>query len=331
VYVLKDVVLNVEPDEMEIRAGLASLWSSLSIAKANGIPGNFMHRITLHLQSGYASVPATTRCLFQAGGFSALQNADSFYLTDHSSVFRLKSDSGKGEVYLAPSFFNKPRTVQYNFWTFVLLKLLRPLNFYSLHAAGLVMPSGPGVLVAGPSGSGKSTLALGLIRRGWQYLSDDAVLLHPSSGSIAALALRENFYVDASVGPENSDLTLGSVVPDNDGGQRQEVQLRNTILGLQHTAECIPSLLLFSRIVPEEHSDLIPIDHATALKQLLEASGPQLFDHETMRQHLALLKRLLRQTRSFDLKAGRDLHRNPETLVRLLSDMDARREAWRVS
>ena len=59
-------------------------------------------------------------------------------------------------------FFPKPTMTQANFWCFGLLKLLRPLGIYSLHAAGLASEAGEGVLLVGPSGSGKSTLAIGL-------------------------------------------------------------------------------------------------------------------------------------------------------------------------
>jgi hypothetical protein len=51
--------------------------------------------------------------------------------------------------------------LQRNFWAFGLLKLLRPLGFFSLHAAGVVSGHGRGLLINGRPGSGKSTLALG--------------------------------------------------------------------------------------------------------------------------------------------------------------------------
>jgi Coenzyme PQQ synthesis protein D (PqqD) len=50
----------------------------------------------------------------------------------------------------------------------------------ALHAAALV--SGDGVLLlAGRSGSGKSTLSAALLSAGWQYLSDDTVLITPNA------------------------------------------------------------------------------------------------------------------------------------------------------
>jgi hypothetical protein len=187
------------------------------------------------------------------------------------------------------------------------------------------------MLVTGPSGSGKSTLALGLIRHGWGYLSDDAILLRPLSDSIHALALRDHFYLDASAAVRNRDLPLGRAVPDNDGGQRRRILLEETPFGGQRIKECSPRLLLFSRIVHEESSSVIPLGPGKALKHLLEASGPQLFDRVTMEQHLEVLKLLLKQTMSFELRAGLDVYRDPMTLVRLLGRVKRKEATWLVS
>lgn len=50
----------------------------------------------------------------------------------------------------------------------------------ALHAAGLGVAGGA-LLLAGRSGSGKSVLAAALVEAGWDYLSDDTVLLVPRS------------------------------------------------------------------------------------------------------------------------------------------------------
>ena len=59
-----------------------------------------------------------------------------------------------------------------------------------------------------------------------------------------------------------------------------------------------------------------------ALKNLLTESGPQMFDHFTMAQHVEVLKTLLSQTKTYELQAGLDLHRDPLTLERLLAQAE---------
>lgn len=46
----------------------------------------------------------------------------------------------------------------------------------ALHAAAVIR-DGAAVLIPGPAGSGKTTLAAGLLRDGWRYLTDEAVVI----------------------------------------------------------------------------------------------------------------------------------------------------------
>ena len=138
-------------------------------------------------------IPPNGREVLRADGFVGFEADDEFYLTDGSSLFHLLPRKGEGYARLAPSFSVKPKLAQTNFWCFGLLKLLRPLGVYSLHAAALAATDGAGLLLIGAPGSGKSTLAIGLIRQGWRYLSDDAVLLRDGWRGIEALPLPEEF------------------------------------------------------------------------------------------------------------------------------------------
>jgi len=56
----------------------------------------------------------------------------------------------------------------------------RRREFLQVHAATLTW-NGQGVLFPGQSGSGKSTLAVGLLSRGWKYLSDEFALISPET------------------------------------------------------------------------------------------------------------------------------------------------------
>ncbi len=192
-------------------------------------------------------------------GLRGLENGNEFYLTDGASLLRLEPRMGRGEAWLAPSFFLKPPLVRQNFWVFALLKLLRPAGIYGLHAAGLVAEDGKGVLVVGRSGSGKSTLAIALVRSGWRYLSDDAVLLRSRPEGVEALALRRHFYVVSAEAGDYADVPLGEERPDNGGGFRRRVGVE-TSYAAQRVAACTPRVLLFSRVAPEEHSAVFPLD-----------------------------------------------------------------------
>lgn len=71
----------------------------------------------------------------------------------------------------------------------ILLWLLHGHNLYGLHANGIVK-NGAGILLVGDAGSGKTTISLSLIVQGWNYLSDDVVLLARDSCGSAARAFQ---------------------------------------------------------------------------------------------------------------------------------------------
>ncbi len=251
-------------------------------------------------------------------GFQGLAVEHEFYLTEGSSLLHLQLERGQGYAHLAPNFAARPTRIQRAFWTFGLLKLLRPLGAYWLHAAGVVSREGVGVLIIGPSGSGKSTLTIGLIRQGWSYLSDDALLLRRQPDGIAALAWRRHASVDAAAAAAYADLPLSEVTTDPAGKPKRRVTIDEVYPG-QLVADCLPQVLLFSRIVPHAPSAVVPLDRPTALKQLLSESGLALFDSATMPQHLEILTHLLQQATPYELRAGLDLDQKPGRLIQLLA------------
>ncbi|HVH25697.1 MAG TPA: hypothetical protein VM818_03020 [Vicinamibacterales bacterium] len=342
VYTFHDLSLHVEPAELETRADLARLWAHLSWDLASeAIPKPVGRlRIRLHEQGG--KVPSAARLVLRTESFCGFEQDEDFFLSDGESLFHLVLSRAQGDAYLAPSFFSKPAVLRDNFWSFGLVKLLRPFGLYTLHAAGLMTPDGEGLLVVGPSDSGKTTLALGLVRNGWHFLSDDAVLLsragQPStvdelgreSKEVVARALRAHFYIDSAAASTHRDVQLGREVDDGVGGRRRRVFMTNAY-ARQKMSACVPRMLLFSKIVPQERSQLIRLNEVTAFTSLLDASGRQTFDRRTMASQLDLLKRLVRQAASYELRAGRDMHADSSRLIPLLKQADRNGGPWRAS
>lgn len=318
-YTLHDLGLEVHQEVTDTAAGLDQLLQDLSCVRTQAVGRAPDLRLTVRRQGPAPGVPPRARQVFQAEGFWGLEHDDAFYLTDGTSLLHLQAQQGHGEAHLSSAFWRTPLLRQRTFWAFGLLKLLRPRGYYSLHAAGLVSPAGQGVLLIGSSGSGKSTLTVGVVRQGWQYLSDDAVLLRLDPAGVAALAFRKPCYVDARAVTASTALPLGEEVPDRWGRPRRLLRLADAYPA-QAIASCRPQGLLFARIVPEAHSTIRPLDGPSALKHLLAQSGPQLFDRRSMAQHLDLLKRLVQQTTSCELLAGKDLYQQPARLGPLLDE-----------
>lgn len=320
-YTFHDLILRTEQEEQCGGEDLDRLLAGLSWVRILPRPAKPDLCLSICSRSNGLRAPPAARELFRADGLCAQQNGDNLYLTDESSLLHLQLARGRGSAFIAPSFFTKPLLLQNNFWAFGLLKLLRPLGLYSLHAAGIVSSEGSGLLVIGPSGSGKSTLAIELTRRGWRYLSDDAVLLRFHGEAIEALALRKHFYIDADAAVSPGEIPLGEKIPDRTGRTRRRVCLED-VHSAQYMASCLPRVLLFSRIVPDAHSSLLRLAPIHALRRLLAGSGPQLFDRATMPRHLEVLKRLIQQSAAYELRAGIDLYHDPMTLTRLLNEAE---------
>jgi hypothetical protein len=265
-------------------------------------------------------LPETACRMFQAEGFWGFEHGDDCYFTDGISQWRLQLRQGQGEAWLGPGFSEKPAHLRRRFWAFGVLKLLRPLGVFSLHAAAVVSSDGRGILIVGAPGSGKSTLALGLLRRGWSYLTDDAVFLRQRSDGVEALVCRQDAYINAEDAVRYGDLPWGEAVPD--GAGRYKLRLcPGAAYPDQIVLRYLPRVVLVAHISNGRQTLLRPLDRVQCLRQLLAQSGPQLFDRPTMGAQLEVLARLLHQADIYELQAGWDLYEDPLILQDLLSQV----------
>ena len=315
------VDLTIEPADLAETVGLHRLCASLGSGPTTGAPGNGNRSATLRLHTHRHSVPPGATIRYDTRDFVIFDDTNGSYVSDGSSTLHIRADQSQAEAYLDDSFHRKPRGLQWQFWSFGILTLLRPLGYFSLHAAAIVLPGGPGTLIIGPSGSGKSTLAIGLIAAGGGYLSDDAVLLCQRGQGVHALTLRTQFYVDGSAASSYPNVRLGQETIDAAGGVRRQFHIDEQYAD-RRVAELRPGLLLFPTIVDAQRSTIAKLDPPSALQRLLSASGPQLFDRASMARQLALLGCLVRQADAFRLDAGRDLHRRPAAVLDLIPGVE---------
>ncbi len=319
-YALHDLSLVLEHDLAQPPKGLERLLQDMRFVAVEHPVGAPTLRLSVHANSLPVKLPEGGREALSADGFQGVESGDDFLLSDGASSLHIKPASGKAEARVAPAFFAKPRILQRNFWTFALMKLLRAHGVFTLHAAALVSPRSGGLLIVARPGSGKSTLAIGLVRRGWGYLSDDAVLLRREGPRVAALALRRHFYVDAEARERYEDLHPEAAVADPAGEQRHRLDIHR-VFPAQYVSACNPRIVLFPDIDRQRDSALEPLDAAGATNLLLMESGPQLFDRANMAAHLALLRRLVGQCDLFRLRSGPDLHADPGALAGLLQSV----------
>jgi hypothetical protein len=174
--------------------------------------------------------------------------------------------------------------------SFAVCAALRRFGIFELHSAGMVHPeSEEGVLIIGPSGSGKSTLALQLARSGWPYLSDDELLLSFVDGEVETRGFRSFFAVRGAAAGFKSCFEPDTMFPS---GRRLKAS---------------PGVLLFASLSGQQETRLNRLTQTESMARLIRACPWATYDTSIAGANLELLSKLARQTRAFDLHAGRDL------------------------
>src|ERR1700722_8919027 len=160
-------------------------------------------------------VPAGEVCgelVFDAPGLSAIRTDRGYHLQSGGSFLALDLRSGKAAGSLSEAFLKAPPEDQRGLFLFAFLLLLSARSLYGLHAGGALW-EGCGFLIAGASGSGKTTLTCALTRSGWQYLSDDSVLLRRGSSGVEALAFGRPFHCAPAMFRHYPELAGGGPEP----------------------------------------------------------------------------------------------------------------------
>jgi hypothetical protein len=149
---------------------------------------------------------------------------------------------------------------------------LRSLGRYHLHAAALVLPEGPTVLVPALSGSGKSTLATALVLSGAGFLGDDTLFVRRDGDALRLLALPRDFHLtERSAAALGLSDRLDPALLTLAGKGRFDAR---TSFGdrFRSTAPA-PDFILLPRITGEPTTRLLPAGPSAALGALLEASA----------------------------------------------------------
>ncbi|HEX6747811.1 MAG TPA: hypothetical protein VF092_11010 [Longimicrobium sp.] len=183
--------------------------------------------------------------------------------------------------------------------------LLNRLDRALVHAAAVVAPDGRAWLLAGGTFSGKTTTTLNLIRGGWDWLSDDHVVLGAGpDGELTAEGWPRPFNLDSGAAGRPT-------------GARSRVDPAGFGPGRWRRSAPLGGLLL-PRVVPELPTAVAAAHPAAALGKLVEQSPWLLADPGGARPVLALLERAARLP-AFELRLGLDAHLDPRVLHSVLA------------
>ena len=253
-------------------------------------------------------------------GGTCSTDGDTLYLEiDNSLVVIGRGATPQIEIWFREEYEFDSSVLANIFWQ-ALGGALRRCDLFELHSGGVVFPdSDRALLICGPSGSGKSTITWQLAARGWDYLSDDRLLLREHNNAIQALPLRRFFALTAnSIAVAGMDPTAGLA-----GSQKQRFTPQDFFPGNQvHSAN--PSTVVFPVITHEATSRVERLSEAETMMRLLRICPWACYDKPIAGAHLKLLQRFATGTAGFDLFAGMDLLQDSERTAQIVSDLNPR-------
>ncbi|MGE3909580.1 MAG: hypothetical protein AB7K36_09525, partial [Chloroflexota bacterium] len=167
-------------------------------------------------------------------------------------------------------------------------------------------------------GSGKTTLTLALVREGWQFVADDAIVLRPAAaGHIDALAVRRSLSCGLETARQFSELRAASDLdtPETDGKLLLDL---DAIYPGRSCHACVPRLVIFPEIGQESQSTLLPLDQTHAFQLLLGQMSIATRNRARAADQLRTLRQLLAQTAWYRMQLGRDVHSDTRRVGHLL-------------
>jgi hypothetical protein len=267
--------------------------------------------------------PAHLKSFEVADGGLCRTDAKTYFFENNGSAVRAGNDRPPlVEVWIGKTPQARERSALARLIFNASMAAMRRCGLFELHAAGMVQAErGAGILVIGPSGSGKSTLATQLAAAGWQYLSDDSLLLYSDASDaepVKARALRRVFAL--------SDETLSASGMDLESIPTETVPLDplktrfepRSVFPDSFVDVCIPRTLFFSQVTNEPASRTRLLSQRETMAQLIRMCPWSCYDKPSAETHLSLLAELARQAKGYLLFAGRDLFGDPEYAGRFL-------------
>jgi hypothetical protein len=247
---------------------------------------------------------------FNVPGGVCYINRQSYYLEVKGSRVAVGSKNSKQvEVWLGDSARARTTTSLITVMAYAIPAALRRVGLYDLHAAALIEPLSACCFVfPGTSRSGKTTLSLRLAASGWRYLSDDAVVISEGEKGVEVRGLRRPFQTssDSLGGCDFSELdnALGVTIPNDPEKRRLDPEI---LFPGQFVASAEPQVLCFPVITGKNESRLEETTKAEAMMRLIVMCPWSNYDASAARDHLHVLGRLVRQCRTYNLQAGRDI------------------------
>lgn len=282
--------------------------------------------LTFSVGRAMPSKPDTARHLGQSehGNIDVWMGDNQMMLQHPEAGVSIDPHAGSAAASITPALLTardgQRRDPLFYLITFSLVILLRYRGWFALHTAALAQ-GGHGLLLVAQSDSGKSTATMNLVRQGWDYLSDDTVLLRTESKHARAYSFRRNFCVDPDATALFPELARREWPASLSDATKWQVEVDALFPG-QYAPTAVPRVLVLPEITPAPKSRIEPVDAKTVLGHLIEQGALFLTPDPTVaEQQLNVFRRLIQQSQTYRLHAARDLLDEPRRTHALLAPL----------
>ena len=306
-YAVAGRLLFIETFDLQLAQRIERLFAGWQLTPLTFLERNPDIRLSFTTGDRLPEIPSGMDQFDVAEGGCCYTASNEYYLQFERSLLKLQD---KNPVFVSV-IVSSPSDVELaRVTSFAVCAGLRRFGMFELHGAGVVEPSsGAGVLSIGPSGSGKSTLTLQLATAGWSYLSDDELLLSLNHGSVEARGFRRFFALVDSTSTSKNCFEPADIFTS------------------PRVDKIAPRFVFFTTISGAKHTQWHELTQAETMTRLIRACPWASYDTAVAGPNLELLSRLARQTKGFDLEAGKDLLES-DTAARIIgSACDALKDA----
>lgn len=242
-----------------------------------------------------------------------------YFTSKDGSIVQFDASTQHCEAFIRPEIENEMSTIC-SLVSGPLIETMKSAGLFYLHAAGL-WHNGIGYLISGDGGCGKTTSALNLVRSGFDYVSDDSLLMDAQNSTIRVYPWYRDFHLAPDLCRRYGELD-GLAVEHQSEADKVSVDVSQYFQGsYRHWIE--PDVIIFPSIRSHPTSVVSSLSHTEMftrlMKQILLASDPV-----TAERQLETIKTLVGQTHGFELLGGRDLLEDPDTLGTLLNKLPVR-------
>ena len=183
---------------------------------------------------------------------------------------------------------------------------LRRLDLYEFHSAAVLPPHhDKAILIAGASGSGKTTLTTQLVAHGWNYLTDDTLLLDSTVDGLEVHVLRKFFALTSET---IAALQLSSLKTVRFGTKARVTP--QALFPAKQIDRAKPGAIFFPTLTRKAVTELRKLTASESMTRLLRLCPWASYDKPTAGKHLGVLHRLAETCVAFDFLAGTDVLEN---------------------